>query len=49
LTVRLRVAFDLSLWEAIKWRIAGPEFRDELVRRMRESMDDDDEPWRRAK
>ena len=43
LTVKLRVAFDVKLWEAIKWRIAGREFREELVRRMREIPDDTSE------
>ena len=36
-TLTLRIVFDVTLWEAIKWRIAGREFREEIVRRIREA------------
>lgn len=36
-TLTLRISFKVTLWEAIKWRIAGREFREELVARLREA------------
>lgn len=47
-TLTVRVSFDVTLWEAIKWRIAGREFREEIVKRMRETRDDEGEEWKRC-
>ncbi len=30
-TVTVKIKFDLSLWDAIKWRLAGKEVRDALI------------------
>lgn len=47
MTIKMRIVWDITLWEAIKWRIAGREFRDELVKAMRGAAErDDGEAWR---
>lgn len=42
-SIEIGVRFTVSLWDAIKWRIAGKEIRDEIIRTMRESREKEDD------
>jgi hypothetical protein len=45
-TVTVRISFAVTLWEAIKWRIAGPEMREEMVRLLRERPPVEGDEWK---